>query len=120
MTFNPVPCNMKKFLIGILLICGFLLPGISAADNTDDDNAEVAVIVKNIKKNGSPELRQLSTRVIYSTALSFVAGRRTGVVTTAQLARLGGVRGATESALDGQLKAMGHHDNQVSKREKFV
>lgn len=71
------------------------------------DNAEVASVVRDIRENGPQELRQLSPSIIESTVRTFVSGRSSGVISAEQLARMGGVRGATESSLMGQLKFLG-------------
>lgn len=73
----------------------------------NEDSAEIAAIVAEIKANGPRELRQLPSSVITDSARSFVMGKRTGVISAAQLAHLGGVRAATELSLMGQLKALG-------------
>lgn len=104
---------MKKIVIAALLVVvAFIViangKSSGGADQAaSEDNAEVAATVKNIKEEGPPELRQLPSSVIESTARTFVSGRRAGVISPVQLDRMGGVTGATQSSLLGQLKASG-------------
>lgn len=73
----------------------------------DEDSVEIAAVVAEIKANGPRDLRQLPSSVIADSARSFVVGKRTGVISDAQLAHLGGVRAATELSLMAQLKVLG-------------
>ena len=87
---------------------GSVLTGkMSDEEAMDRDNAEVAAIVRDINENGPPELRQLSSSVITDAVSSIVFGRRTGAISSAELARMGGVRGIVESSLRGQMTASG-------------
>jgi hypothetical protein len=104
---------MKKIVFAVLLVVvAFVVitSGKSSGGSdqaASEDNAEVAAVVKSIKEDGPPELRQLPSSVIESTARTFVSGRRAGVISPGQLDRMGGVTGATQSSLLGQIKASG-------------
>ncbi|MDF2457740.1 MAG: hypothetical protein K0S79_156 [Nitrospira sp.] len=77
------------------------------ANQYDDANAEIRLIVQQIRSDGPVQLRQLTDSQIEATAASFVHGRRSGLFSEAQLSRMGGVRKATEDALMGTLKMNG-------------
>jgi hypothetical protein len=98
---------MKHLHVAALLLVASAVPFDSIADQIDDANAEIRVIVRQIQQDGPAELRSLPSSVIHSTAASFVHGRRSGLFSEALLARMGGVRKATESALQGSLKSNG-------------
>lgn len=98
---------MKIIFFLPLLMSVILLPSIASANQYDEINAEVAAVVRNIRENGPPELRQLSSSTIDDTVRTFVIGRRVGSIGPAELARMGGVTGAAQSSLMGQLKASG-------------
>jgi hypothetical protein len=100
--------DMKKFLLAIILFPTIFLSSIASADQIDDDNAETAAVVRDIKENGPPELRSLPASAIGLAAGAFVIGRRMGTISPATLSRLGGVKGATIHSLQGQLKALGY------------
>jgi tRNA A37 threonylcarbamoyladenosine synthetase subunit TsaC/SUA5/YrdC len=104
---------MKKIVITALLVVAAFIVVTSGKSSggadqaASEDNAEVAATIKSIKEDGPPELRQLPSSVIESTARTFVSGRRAGVISAAQMDRMGGVAGATQSSLLGQLEASG-------------
>jgi hypothetical protein len=98
---------MKSSIFCSILISAILLSPVTRADQLDNENAEVAAVVRSIRENGPPQLQRLSSSAIEHSARTFVRGRNSGQISAAQLARMGGVRGATESSLSGQLKVMG-------------
>jgi len=71
----------------------------------DDDNEKVDAITADIQQNGPSELRQLDPAVIRGSVQTFVSGERSGVLNPSQLLRMGGVEGAAENSLTGQLHA---------------
>lgn len=99
---------MKKIILICFIASALVSPIASMADQADDDYAQAAAIVRDIKENGPPELRRLPTSVIMNSALTFVIGGRTGSINPAQMNRMGGARRATENSLIGQFRALGN------------
>lgn len=96
---------MLLVVVAFIVITGGKSTG-STDQGIDEDNTEVAAVVKSIKEDGPAQLRQLPSSVIESTARTFVSGRRSGAISPDQMDRMGGVRGATQSSLLGELKAL--------------
>jgi hypothetical protein len=104
---------MKTFKTIVTALLLFVMTGAAIANGTytneqmDEDNARVETIVRNIQRNGPAELRKLDPSVIREAARSFVFGERSGALSPAQIARLGGTERAVINSLLGQVKALG-------------
>jgi hypothetical protein len=69
---------------------------------------QVDSIVAEIMRSGPPEIHRVSESIVRDTVQTFVIGQRTGVISDAQLSRMGGIKGATISSIQGQLKVLGY------------
>jgi hypothetical protein len=65
----------------------------------------------------TPYLGQVSAANAFS---GFASAQRTGVLSTAQLARMGGIEGATQSVISGQLAAMSTPFNRMRLANQFM
>jgi hypothetical protein len=71
------------------------------------DLAEIGAIADDIQANGPQEVRALPKEIITRSVESFVFGRRTGAISEATLARLGGVERASILLIQAELIGAG-------------
>ena len=98
---------MKKLCTVSLIIFLLSLSITSKADQYDDLNSQATSIARDLKENGPANIRRLDFATIRSQALSLLIGQSMGTISSAEMARMGGVKEALQSSLQGQLKAAG-------------